>query len=100
VASERRGNPATDLLVVGLGEPRAEVREDEKTTRRPRWSSCSPTRRGEAAQGQGGARLAGEGHHPRVGRVAARDPLTYLTDSGEAVRLLARRATAWSRRRS
>jgi len=84
----RRGTPA-DLLVVGLGNPGAEFAATRHNVGAEVVELLARRHGGRLKAGRERARTAEvriDGH-----RVALAVPLTYMNDSGEAVRLLVRR---------
>jgi PTH1 family peptidyl-tRNA hydrolase len=87
-AGPRRGTPA-DLLVVGLGNPGEEYAATRHNVGAEVVELLAQRHGGALKKGKERAR-AGE---VRIGeaRVALAIPLTYMNDSGEAVRLLVRR---------
>lgn len=84
----RRGTPA-DLLVVGLGNPGEEYAATRHNVGAEVVEVLARRHGGTLKKGKERARVA----EVRVGeaRVALAIPLTYMNDSGEAVRLLVRR---------
>ncbi len=87
-SGERRGTPA-DLLVVGLGNPGAEYAKTRHNVGADVVELLA--KRHGASLRKGKERALTDEVRIEGMRIALAIPLTYMNDSGEAVRLLARR---------